>query len=1007
MKFFRNIGIKAKILMPALSLILLPVLAIFLVDQYFFEQNLDKEIVRLAKNKINTFNTNLLSISDKAEYVAGFASALPVAQRAYQAYYSDTIGLMKSSLLLEKNFDRKLQILNARLEYKAKIQFWLPPATCFVRTWHQERGDDQKHIRKSVLTVTNTHKPVRGLEYTRSGLAICGVMPIFADNNSRLYGTVDVIIPLNELLNSNKIEDNEEFALLVNKKEYDKVKELFFTQNQLHEAIGNFYLLSKSSDNFITSKLSEENINTAFNKHSDIHSFSDGKYRYVLFNINDFSGVPIALGVYQIDISDKLEALKENQTSILTLALIAVFLGFLVIYFTTQAIITPIKELQNNLLELGKGKLPEHIPVSTGDEIGETALALWEWVRNLRQTVSFSIEIAKGNYDVNFVPVSKKDILGNTLLNLRETLKNNRELAEKRRKKEEGQKWKTQGIAELGEILRHYSSDMQQLSDNTIKHLVKYLAATQGALFILENETKEVPVLKLLATYAYNRKKYLDKKIEMGEGLVGMCAFEKETVYLTDVPDDYIEIESGIGSAVPKNILLVPLKFEDEIFGVVELNSLKSFQKEEIDFVERVSASIASSISNAKTSSQTTFLLSDSRKQQSILEEHEKNMQESMRKLKETQASNMIKEASLQSFIDSVNHSVIRANYNKDGILIYANSRFLKTMNYSSLEVQGKHYSMFLHKQRRESFAVEWQELIEGGKHLEKEVRFKTKHGVKWLLATFTAMRNRGGEITEILFLAIDISKQKEYSLKYEQEIDAIDKSILKSEYLPDGTVLNDNDLFLKTLGYTRKETESFNLFNILSAEKKPHFRKIWRKILSGIHVVNTEQMLTKDGVSKWFKGTYTPVYNYDGDVEKIIYLSTEITELKENEQKINQEKELLNVNIMELENEISKLTEIQNHLIEKEEKLLKKTETAEKASKRKTVNIELKNQEIESLKNSIVKIRDEMRQQKTSLKLFFEQQEQQKLQQSERKWHARLEEAKEQIARLSENKEE
>ena len=77
-------------------------------------------------------------------------------------------------------------------------------------------------------------------------------------------------------------------------------------------------------------------------------------------------------------------------------------------------------------------------------------------------------------------------------------------------------------------------------------------------------------------------KKYLKKRIEIGEGLTGTCALEKQTIFLTDIPDNYIEITSGLGDAPPRSILIVPMKTEEAIFGIIELASFNVFKAHEV-----------------------------------------------------------------------------------------------------------------------------------------------------------------------------------------------------------------------------------------------------------------------------------------------------------------------------------------------------------------------------------------------------------------------------------------
>src|SRR5690554_3313009 len=104
----------------------------------------------------------------------------------------------------------------------------------------------------------------------------------------------------------------------------------------------------------------------------------------------------------------------------------------------------------------------------------------------------------------------------------------------------------------------------------------------------------------MTASVAFDRRKFADKTINWGEGLVGRCGLEKETILITDVPNDYIHITSGLGGANPGTILLVPLKSNDELYGVIELASFQILQTYEIELVEKSAESIASTIAMLK-----------------------------------------------------------------------------------------------------------------------------------------------------------------------------------------------------------------------------------------------------------------------------------------------------------------------------------------------------------------------------------------------------------------------
>lgn len=473
--------------------------------------------------------------------------------------------------------------------------------------------------------------------------------------------------------------------------------------------------------------------------------------------------------------------------------------------------------------------------------------------------------------------------LEKSLDSLRTYLKNNTE-EENRRKQEDYQRsWVAEGLARFGEILRYHTDNIEEFSYNLISNLVKYLDINQGGFFLVEEREDQGKFFDMKASYAYDRKKFANRQIEWGEGLIGTCALEKQSVYLSDIPETYLLVTSGLGHDTPKFLLIIPLINQNEVLGVIELASFRDLQTYEISFAESVCESIAITLSGVRSNMRTSLLLKDSQQQAEILARQEEKMRQSMDELKEIQEQAAKQAEKFISFTSSVNHTLIRAEYNIDGILLYANTKFLGKLGYfSNSEVEGKHISMFINVKDMEWFDKIWERLAQGGKHYEGYMKHVSKQGQDlWTMATYTCVRKDSGEVDKILFLAIDTTEQKKQSLDYEGQIEAINRLNIKAEFAPDGKFVNCNGLFLDTMKYGRKELDEMSVFDFIDKKDIENFNEIWENITKGVPYQGQVKGLTKYEDEKWFRATYTAVNDMYGEVAKVIYLANEITNEK------------------------------------------------------------------------------------------------------------------------------
>ncbi len=327
---------------------------------------------------------------------------------------------------------------------------------------------------------------------------------------------------------------------------------------------------------------------------------------------------------------------------ILLTALVLLLIGiWIAIYFAnylTNAIIT----VKDKLKILALGKAVEKIEVKQNNELGEMGKSLNQLVTGFNSYTEFAKEIGEGNLDQSFQPLSDEDVLGNELLQMRSGLK-------KASKEEEKRSWHSEGMALFNEILRQNNQSIRDICLESLRQLVKYLGVQQGGIFLLEATEEEAIYLDLKACFAYDRQKFLQKQILLGEGLLGQCALEQETTYLTEIPDHYANIGTGLGDSKPSTILLVPLAHNEVVQGVLELASLNPIPEHHLAFVEQLSETIAATIAYVRNNEQTQELLEQSQKLSENLRAQEEELRQNQEELEATQEEMRRKQEELEN----------------------------------------------------------------------------------------------------------------------------------------------------------------------------------------------------------------------------------------------------------------------------------------------------------------------------------------------------------------------
>jgi PAS domain S-box-containing protein len=445
------------------------------------------------------------------------------------------------------------------------------------------------------------------------------------------------------------------------------------------------------------------------------------------------------------DVIDSIRSLK-NYTIVLGSSIIII--GLLSAIFLMRTITKPVNFLKNVVVKLGRGELVEEKQAKfSDDEIGEMAVAMDNLVTGLKNTSLFAENIGNGNYKTAFKPLSEHDVLGNALINMRDNLS---KVAEDDKKRN----WATEGMAKFGEILRTNTNDLGKLADEIISNLVKYLKANQGALYIIDDSTEgEDPTMTMKACYAWDKKKFLNHKIYRGEGLAGQAWQEGDTVYITEVPQNYIKIASGLGDANPTSVLIVPLKVNDQIFGVVEIASFNEFHDFEMEFVQKIAETIASTISTVKINARTQRLLEESQEMTEQMRAQEEEMRQNMEELQATQEEMQRSQAETDSTLSAIHGSQSVAEYSTDGTITKVNSNYLELFGYSQDEVVGEHHRIFSTKEEKssEEYRQFWKDLATGYPKKGMFKRMNRKGDIISVRSSFSTIKNISGDVMKIM----------------------------------------------------------------------------------------------------------------------------------------------------------------------------------------------------------------------------------------------------------------
>jgi PAS domain S-box-containing protein len=516
----------------------------------------------------------------------------------------------------------------------------------------------------------------------------------------------------------------------------------------------------------------------------------------------------------------------------------------------------------------------------------------------INSNARFAKKIGEGDLTAVTDDINENDILGNSLLKMRENLAQTNE-------NERQQNWIAKGKDIISDILRKHN-DLEDLSYKTLVELIKYINILQGAFYLYVEEEEK---LENAAVFAYNRRKYLNQEFKVGEGLVGQCAFEMATIFRREIPEDYVTISSGIlGEKKPSSLLLVPLITDQKLQGVMEFSSLDSdIDPLSIRFLEELSDIIARTIFNLKVNARTEKLLKDAQEMTNELQENEEELRQNAEEMRATHEELEKTNANLETQIREVenaqkrlhslleNASEIISIYDEDMKLKYISPSVHHIYGYTVAEMMdGKDMDRLTAKGVKEFSDMFASLLDNAGQSKNIQYTYMRKDGQKIFIELTGRNLIDDPAIDGIIINSQDITErkraEKEERMKSKMQSLSENSPDMILRLSPNGEFFYANPIVKIFTGVDNSEIIKKSLKDVeFNGQIKKFFLESIQKVKSLQQKTNTETTFPTNFGDRIMQVNAIPEFSEDKELETILFVAHDITEQKKIEEVVKE----------------------------------------------------------------------------------------------------------------------
>ena len=527
--------------------------------------------------------------------------------------------------------------------------------------------------------------------------------------------------------------------------------------------------------------------------------------------------------------------------------------------------------------------------------------------QHISKNANYAKQIGEGNYNLEFNNIEQNDILGKSLIVMRDNLISNN-------RKEKEQNWIAEGKDIISDILRK-NNQIDKLAYDVIVKLIKYINVIQGSFYIFEEADNK---LINIATYAYNRKRYVNQEFLIGQGLIGQCAYEKDVIYRTEIPENYVSITSGIlGDKKPNSLLIVPLITEEKLQGIIEFASTEKLISDlTIDFLKELGEIIARTLYNLKMNNKTEDLLQESQQMTHELKENEEELRQNAEEMRSTQEELEISNKNLETQITEVglaqkrlyslleNASEIISIYDKELKLTYQSPSVQKILGYSPEEMKsGKDMDRLTAKGEAAMSEMFEKLKTDSSNPVKIQYTYIKKDGKKIYIESIGKNLLHDPAINGILLNSQDITERK----RAEKEERMKSRMQALSENSPDliirlntkGQFFYANPVSNKYMGLSPQDIINIHLNEIGINEKLLNFFKdtIKKVRKTNQNIIEELEFETAAKENRIMTFNAIPEFN-ENELETILFVGHDITEAKKIELEIKDKNRKINESI-------------------------------------------------------------------------------------------------------------